>query len=242
MPERDRLYGIGMDYMAILRQRLTAFGELITPDLPLSAPVPGCGDWTFYELADHLGQGNMWVVTAVAEGRGDYQGEPAPKDPARLRDWFDRTSAAIMASLSVDPDAPAWTFTSQMPRTVGFWQRRRMHETAMHLWDGQDALGTAAPFELELAVDGINEVFELFAPRMILRGLATEPDVALRVRATDTGPQWTYGPGEPVAEISGAASDLLLALWQRKPATGPAFAWEGDRLAGERVLAGPLVP
>ncbi|MVU79297.1 maleylpyruvate isomerase family mycothiol-dependent enzyme [Nocardia sp. ET3-3] len=231
-----------MDFMAILREKLSDFGELITPETNLAAPVPGCGDWTFYDLADHLGQGNRWVVTAVAEGRGDYQGDPAPTNPIELRAWYDESAKAIIESLSVDPQTPAWTFTSQLPRTVGFWQRRRAQETLMHVWDGQDALGTAEPFDPAVAADGIAEVFELFAPRMIKRGLAKEPEVALGVRTTDTDDSWTYGPGTPVAEVSGTASDLLLALWQRKDAEDPALTWTGNWAAGERVLAGPLVP
>lgn len=51
-----------------------------------------------------------------------------------------------------------------MPRTVAFWRRRRAHETLMHLWDGQNTFGPADPFDTDLAVDGITEVFELFAP------------------------------------------------------------------------------
>lgn len=231
-----------MNFLAILREKLSEFGELITPGADLSTPVPSCGDWSLYDLIDHVGQGNLWVAMAVAEGRGDFRGEPAPVDPAELRAWYDGTAKAIVAALSVDPETPAWTFTSQLPRTVGFWQRRRAQETLMHLWDAQDALGTAEAFDPELAGDGITEVFELFAPRMIKRGLATEPEVALRVRATDTGQNWTYGPGTPVAEIAGTASNLLLTLWQRKPAEDAALAWQGNWAAGTRVLAGPLVP
>ncbi|MEU4323517.1 maleylpyruvate isomerase family mycothiol-dependent enzyme [Nocardia fluminea] len=231
-----------MDYLALLCAKLTAFGELITADTELTAPVPSCGDWVFYDLVDHVGRGNLWVVTAVAELRGDFEGEPAPKDPAALREWYESTADAMVSSLSADENQQAWTFTRSMPRTVGFWRRRRAHETLMHLWDGQNALGEADPFDPDLAVDGVDEVFELFAPRMIHRGLAVEPDVALRVRATDTGNSWTYGPGEPVAELTGTASDLLLALWARKSGDDPEFTWDGDRAAGERVLAGPLVP
>ncbi|WP_067676335.1 maleylpyruvate isomerase family mycothiol-dependent enzyme [Nocardia miyunensis] len=231
-----------MDHLAVLRAKLIEFGALITADLDLSEPVPSCGDWTFLDLADHLGNGNMWVVVGVREGRGDRQDEPAPKDPVRLRDWYDDTASALVAALSVDPETPAWTFTSQLPRTVGFWRRRRMHETLMHLWDGQNALGTPEPFAPDLAADGIAEVFELFAPRMIKRGLAVEPDTAIGIHATDTGDSWTYGPAEPAARLSGTASDLLLALWGRKPLSDPALTWSGDRKAGERALSGPLVP
>ncbi|GAB2528440.1 maleylpyruvate isomerase family mycothiol-dependent enzyme [Nocardia heshunensis] len=231
-----------MDFMAVLREKLSEFGELITPEADLAAPVPSCGDWTFYDLADHVGQGNMWVVTAIAEGHGNYQGEPAPKDPVALRDWYDRIAKTMLESLSVDPATPAWTFTSQLPRNVGFWQRRRAQETLMHVWDGQDALGVAEEFEPHLAADGIIEVFELFAPRMIKRGLAKEPEAAVSVHTTDTGDSWTYGPGAPVAEISGTAADLLLALWGRKNLDDAALTWQGNWAAGARVLTGPLVP
>lgn len=231
-----------MNFLAILREQLSAFGELITPDVELSAPVPHCGDWTFYDLADHVGQGNLWVVTAVAEGRGDFQGEPAPKDAVELRAWYDASASAMVETLSVDPATPAWTFTSAMPRTVGFWQRRRALETLVHVWDGHNTFGTPEAFDPAIASDGVSEVFELFAPRMIKRGLATEPEVALGLRSTDTGQSWTYGPGEPVAELTGTSSDLLLALWQRKDAEDPALHWKGNWAAGKRVLAGPLVP
>ncbi|MFE5289429.1 maleylpyruvate isomerase family mycothiol-dependent enzyme [Nocardia sp. NPDC056611] len=231
-----------MDFLAVVREKLNEFGELITPEVELSAPVPSCGDWTFYDLADHVGQGNLWVTTAVLEQRGDFQGEPAPKDPVGLRTWYDGTSKAMIDALSVDPETPAWTFTSQMPRKVGFWQRRRAQETLMHLWDGQDALGTAEAFDPALAADGVTEVFELFAPRMILRGLASEPTAGISLRATDTGDSWTYGPGAPVAELSGTASDLLLALWARKELDDAALSWQGNWAEGKQVLAGPLVP
>ncbi|MFE3796296.1 maleylpyruvate isomerase family mycothiol-dependent enzyme [Nocardia tengchongensis] len=231
-----------MDFVAVLREKLDEFGELITPGVDPSAPVPSCGDWTFYDLVDHVGQGNLWVTTAVLEQRGDFQGDPAPKDPVELRAWYDGTVKSILAAVSVDSETPAWTFTSQMPRKVGFWQRRRAQETLMHLWDAQDALGVAEAFEPALAADGVTEVFELFAPRMVLRGLASESTAAVGLRATDTGDSWTYGPGTPVAEISGAASDLLLALWQRKELKDSAFSWQGNWAEGERVLVGPLVP
>ncbi|NNH73544.1 maleylpyruvate isomerase family mycothiol-dependent enzyme [Nocardia uniformis] len=231
-----------MDYLAILREKLTAFGELVTAEVDLSAPVPHCGEWTFYDLVDHVGQGNLWVVTAVAELRGNHQGDPAPKDPAELRAWYDGTADALVTSLSADPETEAWTFTRSAPRTIGFWRRRRAQETLMHLWDGQEALGTPEPLDAAMAADGVAEVFELFAERMIKRGLATEPEAAMTVRATDTGQSWTYGPGEPVAELAGPVSDLLLLLWQRKASSDPKFGWQGDRAAGERVLAGPLTP
>lgn len=159
-----------------------------------------------------------------------------------MRTWYDGTAAAIVESLSADPATEAWTFTRLAPRNIGFWRRRRAQETLMHLWDGQEALGTTEPFEADLAADGVSEVFEMFAQRMVDRGLATQPEAAITVRATDTGQSWTFGPGEPIAEVAGSASDLLLLLWQRKASADPEFSWQGDRAAGEGVIAGPLTP
>ncbi|MFC4126687.1 maleylpyruvate isomerase family mycothiol-dependent enzyme [Nocardia rhizosphaerae] len=231
-----------MDFLTILRERLDEFGSLVTGATDLATPVPSCGDWSFYDLVDHVGQGNLWVVTAVRELRGDHHGPPAPKDAAALRAWYEDTAEALVTALSADPDQEAWTFTRSMPRTVGFWRRRRAHETVMHLWDATAALGSATPIDPAFATDGIAEVFELFAPRMIQRGLATEPAVALRIHTTDTGGDWTYGPGTPVAELAGTAADVLLTLWARKQADDPALTWSGDRAAGAAVLSGPLVP
>lgn len=126
--------------------------------------------------------------------------------------------------------------------TVGFWQRRRAQETLIHRWDAQNALGDALPFSPEFAADGVAEVFDTMAPRQIARGRTEPLRHALRLRATDIGQSWTYGPGEPVAEISGTAERLLLMLWGRLPTDAASISWSGDRAAGTAALAGPLTP
>lgn len=225
-----------MDFHAELRGQLDAFRDCLSGDL--SAPVTHCPGWTLYELADHVGNGNLWVATAVREKHGDYQPSPAPREG--LVSWFEDTSAAMLDALAADPDTEAWTF--HPPHTVGFWRRRRCQETLMHRWDAENALGRAGPIDPALAADGVAEVFDIMAPRQITRGRASEPAAAVRFRALDTGGSWTYGPGEPVAEIAGTAEELLLMLWGRLPVTHPAITWSGDRLAAESVLAGPLTP
>ncbi|MFL6110328.1 MAG: maleylpyruvate isomerase family mycothiol-dependent enzyme [Catenulispora sp.] len=236
------------DFLSLLCSELDACAALLAglTKADLEQPVPSCAPWDLYGLTDHLGNGNLWVATAVRERHGgnDQEGT-APHEPASLHAWFQSTVEEICSALDADPQTEAWTFSSLTPRTVGFWQRRRAHETRMHRWDAEHALGDAEPFDPELAADGVSEIFELFAPRMIQRGIAVEPEVALAVSATDVGRSWTYGPGEPVAEISGSASDLLLRLWNRLGADSPAaerLTWSGDRAAGERVIAAPLVP
>ncbi|MGW4442499.1 maleylpyruvate isomerase family mycothiol-dependent enzyme [Streptomyces sp. NPDC004682] len=228
-----------MDYLTELRRELGAFGAALDGDL--SAPVEHCGDWTLADLAVHMGAGNLWVVTAVRErhGRG-YDESAAPRDRADLASWYVESADALVQALSVDPGTEAWTFA--LPRTVGFWLRRRTQETLMHRWDAEHALGSAKPLDPALAADGVAEVFDTMAPRMISKGAATAPTQAVRLTATDSGASWTHGPGEPLAEVSGTAEDLLLMLWSRTPRDTDVLTWTGDRAAGLGVLAGPLVP
>ncbi|MFH8610552.1 maleylpyruvate isomerase family mycothiol-dependent enzyme [Streptomyces sp. NPDC018029] len=228
-----------MDYLTELRRELDAFGATLDGDL--LAPVEHCGDWKLVDLAAHMGAGNLWVVAAVLEGHGDsYAENAAPRDRAGLKTWYAQTADALVQALSVDPSNEAWTFFP--PHTVGFWRRRRSQETLMHRWDAEHALGSTTPMGPALAADGVAEVFDTMAPRMISKGAASYPEQAMRITATDYGRCWTYGNGEPIAEVSGTAEDLLLMLWGRKPRDSGSLTWEGDREAGLSVLTGPLVP
>ncbi|SFC01781.1 maleylpyruvate isomerase family mycothiol-dependent enzyme [Streptomyces aidingensis] len=227
-------------YLGHLRRELDAFRACLAGG-ELSAPVETCGEWTLLDLAGHLGGQNLWVATAVTERRGDYRAGPPPRERAALLAWYDTTCAAMLEALSGDPAAEAWTF--HPPHTIGFWQRRRALETLIHRWDAEHALGgPAGPPDPALAADGVAEVFEIMAPRQIVRGRAAEPVRALRVAATDTDGSWTYGPGEPVATVSGPAGDLLLLLWGRLPHTAPSLTWHGDPESGRQLLNAPLVP
>ncbi|MGW0249347.1 maleylpyruvate isomerase family mycothiol-dependent enzyme [Nocardia goodfellowii] len=224
------------EYLALLRAELDAFGTCISGEL--DAPVEHCGDWTLYDLINHVGVGNLWVVAAVREQRRDYQAPDGPKDPAALKDWYVETADALVSALDADPDTPAWTFAP--PHTVGFWRRRRWLETLVHRFDAEHALGIDSRIEPAHAADGIAEVIEVFVPRMVKRGLAAAPSHAVRLAAIDTGGSWVLGPGDPVATVSGPAATLFLALWNRVPATR--LFWSGDVATARDVLKGPLVP
>ncbi|MEN3616147.1 maleylpyruvate isomerase family mycothiol-dependent enzyme [Plantactinospora sp. ZYX-F-223] len=225
-----------MDLHARLRHQLEGFRDCLRDDL--TAPIEHCPGWTLYDLADHLGNGNLWVASAVRDGRDGHHPVPAPRDA--LVPWFEDTCAVMLEALAADLSAPAWTF--HPPHTIGFWQRRRCQETLLHRWDAENALNRPTAIDADLAEDGIAEVFDTMAPRQIVRGRTSEPEVAIRVRAHDSGGSWIYGPGEPVAEITGTAEQLLLMLWGRLSVDHPAIGWTGDRKAALVVLAGPLTP
>src|SRR5215472_3007021 len=141
-------------YLAHLRGELDGFAACLAGDL--SAPVEHCGGWRLYDLAGHLGQGNVWAAAAVTQQRGDYEGPAAPRDPAALAGWFTGTCDVLLAALDTDPSAPAWTLAP--PPTAGFWQRRRCLETLVHRWDAQHALGIEGALDPALATDGVAEV------------------------------------------------------------------------------------
>lgn len=226
-------------YLPALRRETDAFRRCLLGDL--AAPVEHCGSWTLYDLAGHLGAGHHRAVTAVTARHPGQRSPTAPREPAALLHWFDRQAAAVLAVLDTDPAAPAWTF--HPPHTVGFWQRRRCLETLVHRWDAEHALGAVpGPLDPALAADGIAEVFDTFAPRQIAVGRTAAPARAVVFEATDSGDCWTYGPGAPVARVTGTAGDLLLMLWGRLPAGHRGLAWKGDREAADAVLSGPLVP
>ena len=224
--------------LAHLRRELESFAVCLAGDL--STPVVHCGAWTLYDLADHLGRSNEWVVAAVTERRGDHQAPVAPRDPATLATWFSRTSARLLDVLRQDPQLEAWTIYP--PRTIGFWRRRRCLETLVHRWDAENALGIGGVLDPVLAGEGVAEVIDTIAPRQVELGRAVNPGQAVRLVSADTGGSWVLGPGTPVAEVSATAQSLLLMLWHRMPADDPQIGWDGDTAAGRSVLTCSLVP
>ena len=237
-------------YLAHLHSDLAAFEACLGGDL--AAPVAHCGDWTLYDLADHLGGGNLWAAAAVTERRGDLEAAPAPRDPAALAAWLSETGAVLIAALDADPDTPAWTIAP--PPTVGFWQRRRCMEALIHRWDAEHAVGTGGVIDPALAAEGVAEVVDTMLPRQVRLGRTSPPPHAVRLEATDTGSSWLLGPGgpggpvgpgdpaDPVATVRGTAAGLLLLLWGRLDADDPAISWSGDREPGRAALNRALVP
>lgn len=50
------------DLLQGLRRELDVFRTCLDADL--STPIEHCGDWTLYDLADHLGGQNLWTAAA----------------------------------------------------------------------------------------------------------------------------------------------------------------------------------
>ncbi|MGF1645413.1 MAG: maleylpyruvate isomerase family mycothiol-dependent enzyme [Kineosporiaceae bacterium] len=228
-----------VDLLAELRAATGAFAAgLAAADL--AAPVAACPGWTVRDLAWHLGGGDRWARTAAVEGRGDGDAPTGPDERDALVAWYRQGADALVEALaSRDASDPAWTLAP--PRTVGFWVRRRAHETAVHLWDLQAAAGEAQPLGTRLAADAVDEVVTTMWPRQVRKGRAGPPPEPVLLVAADTGQRWLLG--DPTgAAITAPASALALLLWGRLGLADPAVRVDGERAVAETALDRAVTP
>ena len=212
------------------------------------APVASCPGWTVDELVWHTGEVH-WFWASVVEGRWEDPSEyEEPERPASddLLSWYragvDRTLAILRAA---HPAAAVWTWA---PRggTVGWIIRRMAQETAVHRWDAEAAAGRSWSIDAELASDGIDEFLEHFTDRAA-DGAAPLGGTA-HLHCTDVDGEWLVAEPERGGRLEirrehakgdvavrGPASDLLLALWRRRPLEGLEVL--GDRSVADHLLA-----
>ena len=200
---------------------------------PLHAEVPGCPGWTLADLAFHMGWIQRWATFIVNNGRPPTAEEvaAAPTDPSLAAAYIAEGTAPLIAALdAADLDAPCWNFT-RSNEVKGFWLRRQAHEVAAHRWDAEASIGDARPVEARIAADGIDEFVTSIIGRVVGRA---KPDTTalvgdVHLHCTDTAGEWTFqlvdgalevttGHGKAAAAVRGAASDLLLFLYNRIPA------------------------
>ena len=133
------------------------------------------------------------------------------------------------------------------PHTVGFWQRRQAHETAMHRVDAQLAAGEVATIDGALAADGIDEWFTIVG-NTPWRSPPTGEGESLHFHCTDVEGEWLlrllpdrfdveriHAKGGVAAR--GTASDLLCWLQGRGDLTRIDVFGDEALLARWRELA-----
>ena len=226
-----------MDYPAQLESlRREGAAALAAAGGPPDDPVPGCPGWSAADLAAHLGVIHHRVAELVRSGGLDrparlFREVEAPAPELRAA-WLAQGVDALVASLAAaDPETAVWTWAG--PGTNRFWGRRMALETAIHRWDLESAHGEPAPVEAELAVDGVDELFDVFVPSRRDGGRpGVEPwrfdgtGERLHLHCTDVPGEWVlrFGPGslevtrehaKGEAALRGPASDLLLVLYGR---------------------------
>jgi hypothetical protein len=128
---------------------------------------------------------------------------------------------------------------------VRFWSRRQLHETLVHRFDLEIAVGHHPAAAANVAADTIDEFLvnlaraEYFSPTVaLLRGSGE----SIVLRATDTGNAWTLrldpdrfevlaGEQRATASVSGRAVAMALVLYRRLP-----LADSDLKVAGARGL------
>lgn len=219
------------DWLGLLRAHTERFADIIS-DAELDAPVSLCPGWSLGDLVVHLGGVHQWAAHAVVERDPNFQPEPAERERSALAAWYRLQAARLVDVLTETPaDAPAWTLDHQ-DSTAGFWRRRQVHETVMHTWDAEEALGEPRPIDPSLAWDGVLEVEEIVYPRQVRLGRIEPLARAVRLVATDVPGDITIGDGESVV-VRDRAEVLLRLLWHRAdPDTEMVDARAGVLLSG----------
>jgi uncharacterized protein (TIGR03083 family) len=214
------------EYIRTLRTHTDAVAAAAA-DAALDSRVPSCPEWTVYELLAHLGRHHRWVAAnldrAPADGPASAARQGAPPEGAAVVRWIEQGSAALAERLlAVDPATPCWTWTDD--QTARFWARRTAHETAVHRWDLQDALGAPEPFEPALAADAIDEFLSIAPFRAADGGdngtihlHASDAEGEWLLRLHDGGMQLTREHAKGDVALRGPASDLLLVVSGRRP-------------------------
>jgi uncharacterized protein (TIGR03083 family) len=139
--------------------------EIVSGDL--ARPVPTCPEWTFRQLATHVGRGHRWAAEIVATRAAEaiplrqVPDGKLPDDPARHVEWLNAAAARLIAAVTAAGGDLVWTFLG--PGPAGFWARRRAHEAAVHLADAQLATSRDVDLAADLAADGIDEWLGLVA-------------------------------------------------------------------------------
>ena len=218
----------------------------------LDEPAPTCPGWVVADVVRHTGSVYNHKIACLDRGRQPQDGEweSAPPPGSDLVDWYRGTLAAILARLgSVDATTAAYTWYPP-EQDVAFWQRRMAQEAVVHRVDAETAAGQVTPVDDDLAVDGIDEVLDVFLRfGFSSNDVSADPDLDLSRHAgrsvlVRTGPHaWhlAVAAGEPEqvvltrqaspaqATVSAEPSELLLWLWGRRP--DPAVTITGDRTA-----------
>ena len=205
---------------------------LAVPDDAYGNAVANCPGWVVKDLLEHVsGVYAFACQNLAAEPGSELRPDVSLPEGVEGRQLLERYATELLDRLGqVDPSEhrPNW---AGLP-TAEFYFRRMAQESAVHRWDAQGAAGEAEPIPAEQAVDGVDELFEVFlGPWAKARGITGEGE-SVHLHATDAddivGGEWTvtFVPegievdrihGKAQMAAKGTASDLLLFSWNRRP-------------------------
>jgi uncharacterized protein (TIGR03083 family) len=193
---------------------------------PTAPAWAGLG-WNRTELLSHVANVHARIRAQLELGTGERVRfsslEPTPHDDD-LPDRFEAGVVDLIEALRAMDVGATWpTWAGPQPGT--FFPRRMAQEMAVHRWDG-----AGGAIDADLAVDGVSELLELFAPRIPAERLAAAlgDGGTVHLHATDVEGEWlvrlapdgiSFERGHAKGDVAlrGQASDLLLWAWNRAP-------------------------
>ena len=201
------------------------------------AQVPTCPDWTLLDLAKHVGGVMGFWSHVLAEGMGrpkpEILDEPGPA-PAM---WFTTIASALVGELkAARADTEVYTWNPK-DHSAAFAARRMAHETAVHRFDAQMAIGSPQPIDPELAADGIEEIFVMVEAwpesgrgegQTLHLHSAEGNEWLIAMNADGLEVRREHAKGD--LALKGAVSDLELLLYGRPP------VGEVERFGDDAVL------
>ena len=228
------------DHLDGLREALLAFTRY-ADRAGLRAGVPTCPEWDVRQLIAHQGMVHRWAAGLLGGQSTDTEALEregrAAVDPV---EWLRDGASELAGALTRAPETVAApVFLKDAPPPRAFWARRQCHETTIHAVDAMAAAHGAAPdpaqtwVTTDLALDGIDELLCGFLPRSKSTLRSAEP-VAFAIRPDEGDRAWLVRVTEEPAvtavlacsdaeldaadvQVTGAATDLYLRLWNRAP-------------------------
>jgi uncharacterized protein (TIGR03083 family) len=240
-------------YLEAIRSSVPLLTEAAQSDL--TAPIPTCPGWYMATLVAHLSEVERFWAYQVSSNSAEFVEMPnsaleAPPGlvewaeaaekgvsdiehvPAGLLDWFERSVAHLIEVFSaVDPEGTHWHWSGDN-RGITHLRNQAMEHT-VHRWDAQNAVDKTTPIDPAIALDGIEQHFEVQVPAgRKWHEAVPGAGETFHLHRTDGEGEWLVrfeGDGYTVRRehakgdiaIRGTVEDLFLWLWGRTP---------GDRL------------
>ena len=221
---------MSIDYVDQITKSTLGLVELVKVT-PKDMEVPTCPGWSLWDLLDHVAKVQKRAALRIGRSK-DVEAQP-DSPSSNLDEVISRSTSALEELTagfgSAGDGAECWNWTGSN-QTVGWMKRRQAQEVTIHHFD---ALLTSNPDEdvrvlvekaqitPELAKDGIEEYFEVFAGRLLAKGAV--PKHSLHLHGSDQeGAEWTINydkdalaiaRGHQKSDIALRGDTSLLLLW-----------------------------
>ena len=237
------------DYIQAVRSNSALLADAAR--LGLREPVPTCPGWSVATLVAHVGEVQRFWALQVATRAQEMQALPRSAFetcpglyewlggvdagtpdldaiPEGLISWFEgATDELVGAFEDVRPEERIWHWSGDNRAIVHM--RNQAMEATVHRWDAQNAHGVTTPIDEALALDGIDQHFEVQIPaaRSWGKPIQGSGETYHFHRADGDGEWLARFEGDVVTvrrehakgdvAIRGSLEDIFLWLWGRIP-------------------------